>query len=83
MKATIEVPDALYRRVKAKTALQGRAIREVTIELSSNGSKGSRISRGAPRVGPEGQRYTTASAHTAGWSGAGRRLRGPSLSVRE
>lgn len=33
MKATIEVPDELYRRVKAKTALEGRAIREVTIEL--------------------------------------------------
>ncbi len=33
MKATIDVPDDLYRRVKAKTALQGRAIREVTIEL--------------------------------------------------
>lgn len=33
MKATIEVPDELYRRVKAKSALQGRAIRDVTIEL--------------------------------------------------
>ena len=33
MKATIEVPDDLYRRVKAKSALQGRAIREVTVEL--------------------------------------------------
>lgn len=33
MKATIEVPDDLYRRVKPKTALQGRAIREVTIAL--------------------------------------------------
>jgi len=33
MKATIEVPDDLYRRVKAKAALQGRAIREVTAEL--------------------------------------------------
>jgi hypothetical protein len=33
MKATIDVPDDLYRRVKAKTALQGRAVREVTIEL--------------------------------------------------
>jgi len=33
MKATIEVPDELYRRVKAKTAMQGRAIREVTVEL--------------------------------------------------
>lgn len=33
MKATIDVPDELYRRVKAKTALEGRAIREVTVEL--------------------------------------------------
>lgn len=33
MKATIEIPDELYRQVKAKSALEGRAIREVTIEL--------------------------------------------------
>lgn len=33
MKATIEIPDELYRQVKAKSALEGRAVREVTIEL--------------------------------------------------
>jgi hypothetical protein len=33
MKATLDIPDELYRRVKAKSALQGRAIREVTIDL--------------------------------------------------
>ena len=33
MKATIDIPDELYRRVKAKAALQGRAIREVTVSL--------------------------------------------------
>lgn len=33
MKATIEIPDELYRRVKAKSALKGRAIREFTIDL--------------------------------------------------
>ena len=33
MKATIDIPDALYRRVKARAALDGRAVREVTIEL--------------------------------------------------
>jgi hypothetical protein len=33
MKATIEIPDDLYRRVKAKSALEGRPIRAVTIEL--------------------------------------------------
>lgn len=33
MKATIEVPDNLYRQVKAKSALEGRAVREVAEEL--------------------------------------------------
>jgi len=33
MKATIDIPDALYRQVKARAALDGRAIRDVTIEL--------------------------------------------------
>jgi hypothetical protein len=33
MKATIDIPDELYRRVKAKSALQGRPIRDVAIEL--------------------------------------------------
>ncbi|MFQ3670634.1 MAG: hypothetical protein SNJ84_04170 [Verrucomicrobiia bacterium] len=36
MKATIDIPDDLYRRVKAKTALEGRAVRDVTIELFQN-----------------------------------------------
>jgi len=33
MKTTIHVPEELYRRVKAKSALQGRCVRDVTIEL--------------------------------------------------
>jgi hypothetical protein len=33
MKATIEVPDELYRRVKSQSALLGRSVREVTVEL--------------------------------------------------
>lgn len=33
VKATIEIPDDLYRKVKAKSALQGRPIRAITIEL--------------------------------------------------
>lgn len=33
MKATIDIPADLYRQVKAKSALEGRAIREVTAEL--------------------------------------------------
>lgn len=33
MKATIDIPDELYRRVKARTATEGRRIREVAVEL--------------------------------------------------
>jgi len=33
MKATIDVPDDLYRRVKAEAALRGVTIREVTTRL--------------------------------------------------
>jgi hypothetical protein len=33
MKVTIDVPDALYRRVKAKSALLGRGVREVTVDV--------------------------------------------------
>lgn len=33
MKATIEIPDDLYRRVKAKSALQGQPVRNVAIGL--------------------------------------------------
>jgi len=36
MKATIEIPDELYRKVKAKSALEGRPVREVAIELFRN-----------------------------------------------
>lgn len=33
MKATIDIPDELYRKVKAKSALLGKPVREVTVEL--------------------------------------------------
>lgn len=33
MKATIEIPDELYRQVKAKGALEGQTLEEVAIEL--------------------------------------------------
>jgi hypothetical protein len=33
MKATVDIPDDLYRAVKAKSALEGRPVREVAVEL--------------------------------------------------
>ena len=33
MKATIDIPDDLYRQIKSETALRGLTIREVTTQL--------------------------------------------------
>mgnify|MGYP003877788013 CR=1 FL=1 len=33
MKTTLDIPDELYRKVKAKCALLGRKVRDVTIDL--------------------------------------------------
>jgi len=33
MKATLDIPDDLYRRVKARSAMEGRPVRAVAIEL--------------------------------------------------
>jgi hypothetical protein len=33
MKATIELPEDLYRQVKTRSAIEGRTVREVTIRL--------------------------------------------------
>jgi len=36
MKATIDLPDDLYRRVKARSAMEGRPVRAVAVELFQN-----------------------------------------------
>lgn len=36
MKATFDIPDDLYRRVKALSALEGRPLRSVAVELFQN-----------------------------------------------
>jgi hypothetical protein len=52
MKATIEIPDDLYRRVKAKSASQGRPIRAVAVELFGAWvSESSMPTGGEPSVG--------------------------------
>ena len=53
MKATVEIPDELYRQVKAKSALEGRAVRDVTVELYESyvGRKTAAASPSGPRRG--------------------------------
>lgn len=36
MKATLDIPDHLYRSVKARSALEGRPLRSIAIELFQN-----------------------------------------------
>jgi hypothetical protein len=48
MKATIEIPDELYRKVKARSALLGRTVREVTTELYQRWLGDAPISEPAP-----------------------------------
>ena len=71
MKATIDVPDGLYRRVKARSALEGRSVRDVTVALFE------RWLAEAPSVADsmdEASRKTAADAWLQRWRDIGRRI---------
>ena len=40
MKATIQIPDEMYREVKAKSALEGRSVRSITVMLYTSWLRG-------------------------------------------
>ena len=40
MKATMQIPDEMYREVKAKSALEGRSVRSVTVMLYTSWLRG-------------------------------------------
>ena len=42
MKATLDIPEELYRKVKAKSAMEGRPVREVTMSLYEDWLSGAR-----------------------------------------
>ncbi len=44
MKATFDLPDQLYREVKARTASEGRTVREVVVTLFQNWLEGEKSS---------------------------------------
>lgn len=74
MKATIDVPDALYRRVKARAALEGRAVREVTIALYQ-GWLGEPAATGS-------EAPLSAEEWLAGWEEIGREIQRKSIDPR-
>ena len=74
MKATIDIPDQLYRRVKARAALEGRAVREVTIELYTDW-----LGEGAPEGEPDA---TAMDTWLARWAEFGERVQTASVDAR-
>jgi hypothetical protein len=76
MKATIDVPDALYRRVKARAALDGRAVREVTIELYEQWL----VDRETP--GSDADASLSGVEWLAGWQEIGREVQRKSIDPR-
>lgn len=61
MKATMDIPDELYRRVKAQSALIGKPVREVTVELYERWLAGE--AQTAPA--PDPQRWLSDWLHAA------------------
>jgi hypothetical protein len=62
MKATFDIPDALYRRVKARSAMAGRTVRDVTIELYEDW-----LAAGALEDGGAPERPTASAAWIERW----------------
>lgn len=50
MRTTIEIPDELYRSLKARAALSGMPMRAVVAQLIDQGLRS--VTSGAPRSGP-------------------------------
>jgi len=50
MKVTLEIPDELHRNVKARSALEGRPVRAVAIELFEKWLFGESTSSGTPET---------------------------------
>lgn len=63
MKATLDIPDDLYRRVKARSAMEGRPVRSVAVQLFQNWLDGS----AAPEAQSPPSELTEAELAAAPW----------------
>ena len=71
MKATIDVPDTLYRRVKARAAIEGRSVRDVSVELFEGWLATAQT--GASGL-DDAERPTAAAAWLRRWDALGARI---------
>lgn len=63
MKATLDIPDDLYRRVKARSAMEGRPLRSVAVQLFQNWLD----ALPAPELQPTPSELTQAELDDAPW----------------
>jgi hypothetical protein len=76
MKATLDIPDDLYRRVKARSAMEGRPMRAVAVQLFQNWLDGPPAAEAQPPP-PE---LTEAELAAAPWLAISRRYIKPGMS---
>lgn len=72
MKATLDIPDDLYRRVKARSAMEGRPVRSVAVQLFENWLKESPAEERPPEI-------TSTDLLAAPWLAISRRYLRPGM----
>ena len=75
MKATLDIPDELYRRVKARSAMEGRPIRSVAVQLFQSWLDGS-----PSTIQPQSSELSQEELADAPWLAISRRHVKPGMS---
>jgi len=76
MKATVDIPDELYRRVKAKSALEGKPVREVAIGLFQGYVARGEAASATPVASPEREPLLADGKPAPPWFGLARKHMG-------
>ena len=76
MKTTIDIPEELYRRVKVRSAMEGRPLRSVTLELLQNWLEAAPLEASPPAPSV----LTQAELDAAPWLAITRRYVKPGMS---
>jgi hypothetical protein len=76
MKATLDIPDDLYRRVKARSAMEGRPLRSVAVQLFQTWLDGPPV----PGIPPAPAELTPAELAAAPWLVISQRYVKPGMS---
>ncbi len=73
MKATVDIPDELYRQVKAKSALEGRPVRDVAVELFQGYIAGGEAAPSATRAAAGRETLLADGQPAPAWFGLARK----------